>query len=252
MTPPINIDGSTVTGITIDGTSVSEVTVDGSTVFSAIPDSVVNRWPLDEGSGTTARDSVGGSDVSLNGPTWVSDADAIGGYLLSFDGSDDFGESNATASAGSMSMPQTVEFGSNITSIQVVQQFGPDAGTAGYRCLRFRGDQSTNQIEFVVTRDSDASNYSASATLSTGTKQRVVGILDISVPEIRLAIDASVVDTTAISGNFQNVQSESHAWGYEIGGNQRYYGGNLDEPMQDESAWDSQTLTDDYQRQPWS
>jgi len=39
MTPPINIDGSTVGAITIDGTDVSEVTVDGSTVFgNAIPD----------------------------------------------------------------------------------------------------------------------------------------------------------------------------------------------------------------------
>jgi len=45
MTPPVNIDGSTVDAITIDGDSVSEVTVDGSTVFSAIPDSVVSRDP---------------------------------------------------------------------------------------------------------------------------------------------------------------------------------------------------------------
>jgi len=39
MTPPINIDGSQVSGVTIDGTDVSEVTVDGSTVFGGIPDS---------------------------------------------------------------------------------------------------------------------------------------------------------------------------------------------------------------------
>lgn len=40
MTPPINIDGSSVSDITIDGTSVSEVTVGGETVFgNAIPDS---------------------------------------------------------------------------------------------------------------------------------------------------------------------------------------------------------------------
>lgn len=44
MTPPINIDGTSVSSITIDGTSVSEVTVDGSVVFRLIPpDSVVSR-----------------------------------------------------------------------------------------------------------------------------------------------------------------------------------------------------------------
>jgi hypothetical protein len=47
MTPPINIDGSKVTGITIDGTSVSEVTADGQTVFSEIPDSGDLQWRFD-------------------------------------------------------------------------------------------------------------------------------------------------------------------------------------------------------------
>jgi len=55
MTPPINIDGSQVSGITIDGTSVSDVTVDGDTVFSAIPDTSVSRDPDD--SLTSAPDS---------------------------------------------------------------------------------------------------------------------------------------------------------------------------------------------------
>jgi len=37
--PPINIDGTGITGATIDGTDVSEVTVDGTQVFSPLPDS---------------------------------------------------------------------------------------------------------------------------------------------------------------------------------------------------------------------
>jgi len=53
MSPPINIDGSQVSGITIDGTSVSEVTVDGDVVFSAIPDSVVVRDPDDRSSSSS-------------------------------------------------------------------------------------------------------------------------------------------------------------------------------------------------------
>jgi len=60
MTPPINIDGSQVSGITIDGTSVSEVTVDGDVVFSAIPDSVVFN--------VRARDNDGSKYVANVGP----------------------------------------------------------------------------------------------------------------------------------------------------------------------------------------
>jgi len=37
--PPINIDGTDITGATIDGADVSEVTVDGTQVFRPIPDS---------------------------------------------------------------------------------------------------------------------------------------------------------------------------------------------------------------------
>jgi len=58
MTPPINIDGSKVTGITIDGTDVSEVTVDGQTVFApnAIPDKFIG-W-ITPVAGTTLLVSV--------------------------------------------------------------------------------------------------------------------------------------------------------------------------------------------------
>jgi len=47
--PPINIDGSDITGATIDGTDVQEVTVDGTQVFSAIPDSAGKHYYLPDG-----------------------------------------------------------------------------------------------------------------------------------------------------------------------------------------------------------
>jgi hypothetical protein len=69
MTPPINIDGSQVTGITIDGQTVSEVTMDGDKVFGgAIPDSDVylqddwgdNKLTNRDESGTTTHNGVEG------------------------------------------------------------------------------------------------------------------------------------------------------------------------------------------------
>jgi hypothetical protein len=68
MTPPINIDGSTVDAITIDGTEVTEVTADGEVVFgSAIPDSVVQQFDATKaltGTQTTVTDQMGFADMT--------------------------------------------------------------------------------------------------------------------------------------------------------------------------------------------
>jgi hypothetical protein len=84
MTPPINIDGSKVTGITIDGTDVSEVTVDGQTVFApnAIPDTsmfsdvAAQYWAAE----TSASD--GGSGEFPEVLTAVPDATATNGPIF--------------------------------------------------------------------------------------------------------------------------------------------------------------------------
>jgi hypothetical protein len=75
MTPPINIDGSEVTGITIDGSSVSEVTVDGQTVFpsNTIPDSGVTRYSCENPNADTSviADVWGPNDASnVNGVSY--------------------------------------------------------------------------------------------------------------------------------------------------------------------------------------
>jgi hypothetical protein len=70
MTPPINIDGSEVTGITIDGTEVSEVTVDGQTVFApnAIPDTVDGFE--DQDLSEYKQDTGSWSIATVSGPQW--------------------------------------------------------------------------------------------------------------------------------------------------------------------------------------
>ena len=61
--------------------------IDGSEV-GAIPDSEVERWDFDEGSGSTASNSLTSHDFSLSGPDWVSSSDYVGGYALDFSGGD--------------------------------------------------------------------------------------------------------------------------------------------------------------------
>lgn len=64
---------------------------------SAIPDSVGNHWPMDEGSGSTLADNVGSRNLSLTGGSWTGDVLVLNGssdYAANgdsyFDALDDF------------------------------------------------------------------------------------------------------------------------------------------------------------------
>jgi len=66
MSPPVNIDGTDITGATIDGQEVQEITVDGQVVFTAvpdIPDSIVSR--TDDDSTVTGTTQEFGLEISL-------------------------------------------------------------------------------------------------------------------------------------------------------------------------------------------
>jgi len=101
MSPPIDIDGSEIQEATIDGQDVSEITIDGQQAADlvVIPDSIVHRWPADEGSGSTLRDAVGSEDLTANFSTWVSGSQFQGGAALDYDGIDDKAEAGSTITA---------------------------------------------------------------------------------------------------------------------------------------------------------
>lgn len=93
-----NDDGTIVDPPNGDG--VSSIVANGTTVVGAAAGGVVTTvlesygciafWPLDEGSGTTATDVVGGADGTLNGATWGTELVTGAGAAASFDGVDDF------------------------------------------------------------------------------------------------------------------------------------------------------------------
>jgi hypothetical protein len=67
----------------------------GSVCAQAYPPGIVHYWKFDDGSGTTAIDSVGSNNGTLYGPTWVT-GQVLG--ALNFDGIDDIVEGQATVS----------------------------------------------------------------------------------------------------------------------------------------------------------
>jgi hypothetical protein len=223
--------------------------------LDAIPDSVVYSWPIQEGSGSTATDVVGNADLTLASPTWDSDTNSIDGQRLLFDGSSDEATSNATKPAGSFTMLTTIEPTTDINKIAEVQAFVSSSGASGSvgeAELRFRGDQSTNRLDFAVQNDStNAQSVSVDGEISSNVKQRVVGILDASVPEIKIAVNGSIVATNTATGTFQE-QKSNHTVASDGFGDQRYLPAYVDEPIVANKAYSSQEITDDYQRQPWS
>ena len=72
-----------------DGQALSNLATVTLTVIPPAGADVVAHYRLDEGSGTTAADSAGSADGTLDGPSWTTDTPDGSPYALSFDGSDD-------------------------------------------------------------------------------------------------------------------------------------------------------------------
>lgn len=219
---------------------------------SAIPDSVVNRWPINEGSGTTFADAVGTADGTWFGGTWVADSNFIGGYGYSLDGVDDYGDTGATCPAGSRTLAATVE----LPTLKSVHerlhgwQSGGDPGTCFLRSA-LEGD-TDNLPSFTSISDSgNIYRVDATSSVATNTKTRIVGVLDDDLGELRMYINGSLNNTTAISGSF-TTQLSNHKVGRRSDDTTEFLEGVVDEPLIDGTAWDGATAEDDYNRQPWS
>jgi len=100
--PPINIDGTDITGATIDGQDVEQITIDGQDVLSAIPDTSMLDSPIYQYFAGNAGDSDGDSSVAFpevldsnqgdasvadGSPTYQADYENTGKDMVVFDAS---------------------------------------------------------------------------------------------------------------------------------------------------------------------
>lgn len=88
MSPPINIDGNSVSVITIDGQEVKEVTVDGQTAYTAIPDSGIYLFEIaEDNAGFRARNLSTRFDINTNSVFYTTNTDATStfqNYVVDF------------------------------------------------------------------------------------------------------------------------------------------------------------------------
>jgi hypothetical protein len=83
-------------------------------VASSLDNGLIAKWSFDEGSGTTASDSVGGNTGTLTGgPSWVTGK--IGG-ALQFDGVDDYVSTNNTFNTVAGASQKTISAWVNLSN----------------------------------------------------------------------------------------------------------------------------------------
>lgn len=68
-------------------------------VWSEIPTTGDYQWYIDEGGGTTLDPDVGAVSATINGATWGSESGAVGGNYLSFDGTNDYAQTDQSIDA---------------------------------------------------------------------------------------------------------------------------------------------------------
>lgn len=243
---PITIDGNKVSAITIDGTDVKKVTADGDVVWTAIPDSATHRWPMDTGSGSTVYDSIGSDNGSFKkSPSWVSDSNAIGGYMIDFDsGSNDriqYGKTFSDFSlSSSWSFAITIDADDASTSGQVIMH---QAISGGDVSMSLEGGVVAGAMW-------NGSNTVAPAekSITGNTKQRVVYVYDDPNNTSTIYVNAS---GSSSGGQVRYGNSSNFALAAKSNGDLPF-NGSLDDAIIANEAWSSSTVQDDYDRQPWS
>jgi len=212
MSPPINIDGSQVSGITIDGTEVTEVTVGGDTVFGAIPDSVIAQYQFEDNANTTtAVDSIGSNDLTLNGQSYTSSTVKCGSLALDDDATDSPAESQST-----VDLP-----GDNVQNeMSIAAYVNPDVSDSNEYVF---GWQESNDSDWLFVRFASTgfqgylrvggTNIQTSGgTISNGSYEHVAVVADNS--EIIVYQNASQVAQTSHSLDLSNLGSGTYLVGH--------------------------------------
>jgi len=163
---------------------------------------VINRWPIQQGTGTTLTDVVGDDDGSFVGdPQWEDDPTAIENYLLTFDGTDDGVNTSATVPTGSRTLAVTVDFSSDISAFKRLHVYDETNAGAGFTDITF-SNNGTNTIIFEISND--ANNIrSVGYTLPSTGRYRVVGVLDTISSEIKIAVNGWPVATNSVATSYR-------------------------------------------------
>jgi len=87
----VNMSGAT------EGARIAKMKVYSGSIRSSLLMNRISEWKFDEGAGTSTADTVGSNPgILANSPTWKLGEDCVDGGCLSFDGTDDSVDINAS------------------------------------------------------------------------------------------------------------------------------------------------------------
>jgi len=149
-----------------------------------ITSNLIAHYTFDEGSGTTAVDSVGGNNAALiNGPTYS--AGKIGSHAITFDGSSSYAVTGGNLNTGS-TFTVSAWFKPNGAQVAYFRLLDTDFASQFF----LGGDPAGTQFNFVVRNDS----FAVGGAYSSGTWVHVAATSDPSGGG-RLYVNGSLVAT---------------------------------------------------------
>lgn len=159
-------------------------------------------WNLDEGTGTTAADSVGSNNGTIaNAPTWSAGQFGYAGdYSLTFNGTNQYVDVGTMGSFGSSLNANSFEFWMKSTVTGAQTFFGQSASNdmrivAGEGFNNSLAPDPNKLIFFIgdggVTTDTLASTTSAIPTLNNGQWHHIVFTYDNSTADVNIYFDGA-------------------------------------------------------------
>lgn len=193
-----------------------------------IPDSGVSLWEYEDDSDTsTAIDSWGTEDGSINGAAYTTDSQ-VGSHALSFVESegDYVGPfTNAAYSfSGSFSLGAWIKANSFDTRRPVLSKGHSRGFNEDVDYYLSVGDDT---YRFAIS-DGNNNDMVSGGTVSTGTFTHIVGVFDAGT-EVAVYADGSLVDSTATGITPQDQHNLRHGSGAG-GGSTAFFDGIIDDP----------------------
>lgn len=211
---------------------------------STIPNTVVSRWKVDEGTSSTLYDNINSNNGNISGGTWIENSDRFGGWQLDISDGDyvDFGNPSNIDPSGQSEFTVAITFNSN----QRGQIFGKRGSSSNDNVLIYETDSGLGGY-YDIGSESSSNNGVEWTNYLSDTLYRVVLTFDGNT--IYLYVNGNEKVTLDASGTIAN---GSNNW--KVGNNDGSYNwsGSIDDPLIDPTYWEPSTVEDDYNRQLWS
>jgi hypothetical protein len=186
------------------------------------------HWRFDEGYGTTAHDSIGDNNGTINGASWTNEGRV--GRALSFDGDeeDDYVSVNLTNANLSGSQTLTAWIKPNGPTESNPHQTVISTDTTYQDGIALMSYKNFNRVSMLIGDGDNYTDAHASVNLNDGSWHFVAGIYDYEKGEAWFFIDGNIYPSTIVGQIDVNVDSNG-AIGRDYHESSYSYNGLIDE-----------------------